>query len=388
MRLPLNYIIRNIYVRKITMILTAGGLALVVFVFSTVLMLDEGLKKTLVNTGERNNLISIRKGADTEIQSGVNREQAAIIESHPLITSTFNGTKLVSKESVVLISLTKKNVTQQSNVVVRGLSSVGFELRPRVRLVEGRKFRNGTNEIVIGSAIASQYKNAKVGSSLTFAKREWPIVGIIDAQKTAFDSEVWGNVNQIMQAFRRNTYSIMVFKITNKNTMQQIKRDFENDPRLSQEFRPEQNFYMDQSRALSKFIRILGLTLTVVFSIGAIIGAMITMNAAVANRTSEIGTLRALGFTRPAILSAFLLESIFLSILGGIIGICSSSLMEFSSFTTTNFQTFSDLSFGFTMTPLIAAQSFAIAIFMGSLGGMMPAIHASRLSIVDALRSY
>ncbi len=387
MKVPILYVLRNLWVRKITTCLTAGGLSLVVFVFASILMLDEGLKKTLVNTGELNNIIVTRKGSDTEVQSGIYRNQAAIIENNPIVEFYETGKPFISKESVVLISLFKKNAAQQSNVVVRGTSAKGFQLRPQVEIVEGRNFRPGTREILIGSAISKGYAGARIGDDLYFAQGNWRIVGRFDAKNTAFDSEIWGDVEQLMQAFRRDNFSVLVFRSTEKKSPEQIQIEFDADPRLSQEVKREQNFYRDQSKALSKFINILGITLTIIFSIGATIGSMITMNATVTHRTSEIGTLRALGFKKKDILIAFLLESTILGALGGIFGISGSLLMEFSSFTTTNFQTFADLSFGFVMTPVIVFKALSIATIMGVIGGALPAIHAANLEIVDSLRS-
>ncbi len=387
MKVPILYIFRNLWVRKITTLLTAGGLALVVFVFSSILMLDEGLKKTLVNTGDPNNVIVLSKGSDTEVQSSIYRDQAAIIETNPMVYPSPMGGKFISKEAVVLITLMKKNTKQKSNVVVRGTSPNGFTIRSQVAITKGRKFTPGTNEIVIGSAISSGYTGTKIGNTLNFAQQEWTIVGIFNANKTAFDSEIWGPSDQLMQAFRRKNFSVLIFRNTGNIDIRSLQKDLDSDPRLSQILKKEQEFYKDQSKALSKFINILGLTLTIIFSIGATIGAMITMNAAVASRTKEIGTLRAIGFKRREILTAFLLESIMLACIGGAIGITASTLMEFSSFTTTNFQTFADLSFGFVMTPEIALKSLFIASLMGCIGGAIPAVYAANLRIVDSLRA-
>jgi len=387
MRVPFQYIIRNLLVRKVTTGLTASGMALVVFVFASILMLDEGLKKTLVNTGEINNIILTSKGSDTEVQSTIYRDQAAIIETKPIVANSVDATPLVSKELVVLISLQKSNAKQQSNVVVRGTSTKGFELRPDVQISKGKFFRSGSSDIVIGSAIAKEYSNTKLGDQIYFAQRLWTIVGIFDAKKTAFDSEIWASREQLMQAFRRKNFSIIVFRSTEKQSINAIQKEFDSDPRLSLDVKLEQNFYKDQSKALSKFINILGMTLTIIFSVGATIGSMITMNAAVANRTNEIGTLRALGFKKIAILTAFLVESIVLALIGGLIGVFGATFMEFSDFTTTNFQTFADLSFGFVMTPVIALKALIIATLMGVIGGTFPAFHAANLEIVDALRS-
>jgi putative ABC transport system permease protein len=385
--IPFSYVARNLWTRRLTTALTAGGLALVVFVFATVLMLDAGLKRTLVGTGEHDNVIAIRKGAENEIQSGITRLQANVIETHPAIAAGADSRPLVSKETVILISLRKVGAQKPSNVVIRGVSETGARLRPQVRLVEGRMFSPGASEIVVGGAIARGFENTRIGDKLNFAQRDWTVVGTFDAGSSGFDSEIWGDVDQLMQAFRRNAFSSMVLRLASADRLDALRADIEADPRLTNEVKRERTFYSDQSRALSTFINVLGLTLTVIFSIGAMLGAMITMYAAVSNRVGEIGTLRALGFRRANVLAAFLAEALLLGLVGGIAGLAAAALMQFASFSTTNFQTFADLSFRFVLTPAIALQTLAFALIMGLVGGFLPALRASRLEIVEALRA-
>ena len=386
MAVPLSYVARNLWTRRVTTALTAGGLALVVFVFATVLMLDAGLRQTLVATGEYDNVVAIRKGAGTEIQSGITRPQAAIIETHPAVAGGADGRPLASKETVVLIALKKSGAAKPSNVVIRGISGAGFALRPQVRMAQGRSFTPGSTEIVVGAAIARGFEGVRIGERLHFAQRDWTIVGVFDAGASGFDSEIWGDADQLMQAFRRIAYSSVIVKLRDADDFERMRADVDTDPRLSNEVKRERVFYSDQSRALSTFISVLGLTLTAVFSIGAMLGAMITMYASVANRVGEIGTLRALGFRRGAVLGAFLAEALMLGLAGGVCGLAFASLMQFASFSTTNFQTFADLSFKFLLTPAIVAQTLAFSLAMGFLGGFLPALRAARLEIVDALR--
>ncbi len=387
MAIPLNYIARNLWSRRLTTALTAGGLALVVFVFATVLMMDEGLKRTLVTTGELDNAVIIRKGAENEVQSGIARDQAAIIEMHPAIATGGQGQRMVSKETVVLMSLLRAGDNKPSNVVVRGTSETGFVLRPQVKIREGRLFRPGTSEIIVGASIAARFAGTGIGQHLSFAQREWTVVGVFDGGGSGFDSEVWGDVEQLMQAFRRNAYSSMVARLADTRQFDAFRAEVGEDPRLAHEMKREQIFYRDQSKALSTFINVLGLTLSVIFSIGAMIGAMITMYASVASRVGEIGTLRALGFRRGAVLWAFLVESLLLGAAGGVAGLSLASLMQFASFSTINFQTFADLSFRFVLTGDIAIKTLLFAMAMGLAGGFLPAFRAARLKIVDALRA-
>ncbi len=387
MAIPFSYIVRNVAARRLTTALTAGGMALVVYVFATMLMLAAGLEQTLVATGQDDNVIVIRRGAQTEIQSGVDRRQAGIVESLPDIAIGEDGQPLVSKEPVVLINLPKRGTNKPSNVVIRGVAPQGLVLRPQVRLVQGRMFRPGTSEIVTGRAIANGFQGAGVGETLRFASRDWTVVGVFDAGRTGFDSEIWGDAEQMLQAFRRLGFSALVFKLADTGRFDAVKQEIESDPRLTLEAKRETRFYADQSEALSKFISYLGTTISVIFSIGAIIGAMITMYASVASRTGEIGTLRALGFSRSAILVAFLVEALVLGLIGGIVGLAAASVMQAMTISTMNFQTFAEIAFSFTLTPRIVAASLAFALAMGFVGGFLPAARAARLRIVDALRA-
>jgi ABC-type antimicrobial peptide transport system permease subunit len=387
MKIPLTYVARNLWTRRLTTLLTAAGLALVVFVFATVLMLDEGLRKTLVTTGEYNNVVLIRRGSETEVQSSVEREQAYIAASHPAIATGRNGEPAVSKETVVLIALNKRGADKPGNVVIRGVSPPALSLRPQVTLSTGRMFRPGSSEIIAGSAVAKRFAGAEIGETLRFGQREWTVVGVFDAGKSGFDSEIWGDADQLMQAFRRPAFSSVIVRLKESDLFEPFKKAVESDQRLTLEAKREQRFYADQSKALSTFISILGMTLSIVFSIGAMIGAMITMYASVANRVTEIGTLRALGFRRRNILAVFLAESMLLALAGGIAGLFFASLMQFVSFSTVNFQSYSALAFGFRLNPVIALESLLFALAMGFIGGFLPAFRAARMKIVDSLRA-
>ena len=384
--LPLSYIARNLWVRRVTTVLTALGMALVVYVFATVLMMSEGIRATLVATGQPDNVVVLRKGAGAEINSAIARAQAAVVESLPGIATDALGRRLVSKEPVALINLPKRDSGKPSNVTVRGTSDLGLALRPQVRLAAGRMFRPGTSEIVTGHAIADGFVGAGRGETLRFGGRDWTVVGVLDAGRSGFDSEIWGDSEQMMQAFRRRDFSSMVVRLADAGDFERTRTAVDSDPRLQLEAKPEIRFYAEQSEALATFISILGTALSVIFSIGAIVGAMITMFAAVAQRVGEIGTLRALGFRRRAVLVAFLAEAMLLALVGGVVGLAAASLMQTVNISTTNFQTFSELAFHFTLTPGIAVKTLLFALLMGLLGGFIPAWRAARLSIVDCLR--
>jgi ABC-type antimicrobial peptide transport system permease subunit len=387
MKIPFSYIFRNLWTRKLTTLLTAGGMALVVFVFAAVLMLDAGLRKTLVSTGSYDNAILLRQSAQTEVQSAVSREQASLIDTLPEVARNDRGEPLVSKETMVLIAIPKKGSDKPANLVVRGLPLLGLQLRPQVKIVDGRTFRPGSSEIIVGSKVAEGFEGVGIGQQLRFAGREWTVVGTFDGAKSGFDSEVWGDVEQMMQAFRRTVYSSAVARLQDAGDFEAFRQRVAGDQRLTLDVKQEPLFYEEQSRQLSQFISVLGIVLSVIFSIGAMIGAMITMYSAVANRTGEIGTLRALGFRRSSILGAFLLEAILLALVGGVLGLALASGLQAFTITTMNWQSFSQLAFGFTLTPRIIVTTLFFSVFMGLVGGFLPSVRAARLEIVDSLRA-
>lgn len=386
MAVPISYSIRSLWTRRLTTVLTAGGMALVVFVFAAVLMLAEGLRQTLVQTGSPDNLVILRKGATSEVSSAIEPEKAAVLEPLPGIAVDEGGETLLAREVVVLIALDKRG-GGSSNVTIRGIGRESLALRPQVRIVQGRMPRFGVHEMVVGESLVRRFRGMGIGGTLPGALKDWRIVGVMDAGNTAFNSEIWANAEQVMQAFRREAYSIVIFRLQDGFPLHRVSAIVENDPRLTLQAKIETVFYLEQSEAMARFLRILGITLTVIFSLGAVIGAMITMYSAVANRTREIGTMRALGFRRRAILLSFLAESLFLGLAGGCIGIFFASFMQLITISTLNFQSFSELAFKFTLTPAIFGQSLAFALLMGFIGGVLPAFRASRMNIVEALRT-
>jgi ABC-type antimicrobial peptide transport system permease subunit len=387
MAIPFSYSFRNLWTRRLTTVLTASGMALVVFVFAATLMLAEGLQETLVATGSYDNVIVIRKASASEVQSGIERVQAAIIETQPEIAVGQDGKQLLAKEIVVLISLPKRGTDKPSNVVIRGIGDQSLALRPQVKLVEGRMSKPGSSEVIAGTSVAERFKGGGIGETLRFALRDWNVVGTFDAGKTGYNSEIWGDVDQLMQAFRRPVFSSILFKLRDSSEFDRVKQRIESDPRLTLEARRETRYYSDQSEMMATFLRILGITLTVIFSLGAMIGAMITMYAAVATRTAEIGTMRALGFRRRHIVAAFIMEALLLGLVGGCAGLFFASFMQLLTISTVNWATFSELAFSFTLTGNIAVLSLIFSLIMGFIGGVLPAFRAARMNIVEALRT-
>ena len=386
MAIPIQYSLRNLWTRRLTTAMTAAGLALVVFVFAAVLMLAHGLERTLVTTGEPDNVLVVRRSAISEVQSFLAREQTRTIATSQEISTGVDGTPLAGAETVAIINLPKRGTGRPSNVQIRGASPYAMTLRPQVTLVEGRMWRPGSSEVVVGRAVASRFQGAGLGESMRFALRDWTVVGIFDAGGSAFDSEIWVDADQMMQAFRRTVFSSVLLRLRDPSEFDALKARLEADPRLTVDVRRETAYYGAQSEVMANFIRVLGLMVTVIFSLGAVIGAMITMYAAVANRTTEIGTLRALGFPRRAIWTAFVVEALALSAAGWLLGILAASGLQVVSISAMNFATFTEIAFRFTLSPAIAIQSLIFALVMGLFGGVLPAVRASRLGIVQALR--
>ena len=388
MKIPFKYTVKNFTSRKLTTFITIFGVALVVFVFTAVLMMAYGIQKTLKATGQPDNVIVTRKAANGEISSLVDGETQDIVRTLPHIDVDKNGKQIISKEPVVIINLEKLS-GGMSNVTVRGVSDVVFELRPQVKIIEGQMFKFGLRELIVGSGVTGRFKGAGIGDEVKFAGDSWKIVGIFDSDGSGFDSEMWGDSQALLNAFNRgSTVSSMTLKLDDASNFEDFKKQFEFDKRL-QQFEPkiEQQYFEEQSEFMAAFIRIIGIVITVIFSFGAMIGAAITMYAAVANRTVEVGTLRALGFKRRSILVVFLIESLVIAITGGAIGIFLASFLQFFNISTLNFQSFSELAFSFSLSPSIIITSLIFSVIMGIIGGFLPSVRASRLKIVNALRA-
>jgi putative ABC transport system permease protein len=388
MKIPLKYIIRNLATRRLTTGITILGIALVVFVFAAVLMMAYGVQKTLVATGSDDNVLVARKAANGEISSIIDQATAAVILSLPHVAKTPEGKPIASGEPVVVINLNKIEGDGLSNVTVRGVSPEAFTLRPQVKLKEGRLFNWGARELITGVAIEKRFAGAKIGDVVKFAGDNWTVVGTFDSDGSGFDSEMWGDANQLLDAFNRRSFSTLTFRLDRPESFSDFVTAFNKEPRL-QQFEPkiEKQYFEEQSELLAGFIRILGIFITVIFSAGATIGAMITMYAAVANRTVEVGTLRALGFRRRSVLAAFLTESLLLSLIGGVGGLFFASFLQFFTISTLNFGSFSEIAFSFALSPSIVVLSILFAILMGFVGGFLPSVRAARLNIVNALRS-
>lgn len=387
MNIPLYYIWKNFLARKLTTGITIAGIALVVFVFAAVLMMADGIQQTLSSTGSNDNVVITRKSSSGEITSIIDRATADLISTMPMIQKDETGKPLLTSDAVTILNAPKKDSGGLSNLAVRGVSENALKIRNKITIISGRMFTFGARELIVGKAIEERFSNIAIGNTIKFAGDNWVIVGIMDAEKSAFESELWCDANQLIQAFNRVDYSTLTFRISDNANIEQLKAMFAGDKRLNQyEPENERKYFEKQSEAMRLFIQVLGITITVIFSVGAMIGAMITMYAAVANRTTEIGTLRALGFQRMSILIAFLVESLITAFIGGFIGIGLASILQFYSISTLNFGSFSELSFSFALTSNVIQGALTFTGIMGFIGGFLPAVKASRMSILSALR--
>ena len=369
------------------MILTVFGITLVVFVFAAVLMLATGLQKTLVGSGIDENAIVIRESSNTEIQSFITRYQAGVIQTLPDIALDANGQSMVAGEIVALISKNRRDNSKPGNIMVRGIQPMSLSVHKDINLTAGRIFEFGRTEIIVGKRIAERFQGCGLGQIITFGMTDWKVVGIFETGGSSFESEIWGDVEQLLPALGRPVFSSMTFRLKDPAQFSQVRERVKSDPRMTVDLKREKQYYDDQSRQTATFIRVLGIVISVVFSLGAIIGAMITMYAAVANRTREIATMRALGFQRPSILLGFLAESIIISLVGGALGLLAASSLQLLRVSTINWDTFSDLTFDFALTPAIVITVAIFSLIMGLLGGFLPAVRASRIKIIEALRA-
>jgi putative ABC transport system permease protein len=387
--IPVSYNVRNLVVRKGTTIAAVFGIALVTLLFAGVFMLNHGINQTIVSSGHADNAIILRQGSDNELSSGVDMRQVSMVGAKPEVAHAQNGAPLIVGEVVVVITADKIGVEGGvSNVLVRGTSENVWDVRPEAKLIAGRKPQPGTTEVAIGKAIRGRFKGVELGESFNVKKnRAAQVVGVFDTGGTAYDSEVWADVDVMRDAFgRKGSVSSMHVHLASASKVDAFKAEVEADQTLGLQVQRESTYFEHNSEGAGTLLFGLGLTIAVFFALGAIIGASITMYAQVANRVKEIGTLRALGFSRFAVLSSFIIESLMVAVVGGAIGVVLSFFLGFVSFSTINMTNWSEIVFRFETTPQILGISFAFALFMGFIGGFLPALRAARLSPLAAIR--
>jgi putative ABC transport system permease protein len=384
---PIRYNLRSLAVRKATTLATALGIGLVVFVLAGSLMLAEGIAKTLGVTGQNDIAVVLRKGGDAELSSTIEEPQVGLITAMPGVKMQ-NGKPVAIAESVVVTAVEKIGADGITNMQLRGVPSNVRDVRTTFRVVAGRIPNPGADECMVGARIRGRLRGADLEQSFELKKnRPVKVVGIFEDNGSSSESEVWVDLDVLRSSFgREGTVSSVRVKLEGASKQTPFKNIVEQDKRLGLSVLSEPVFFEKQSSGTSLFIKVLGNVVTVFFSLGAIIGASITMSAAVANRRREIGTLRALGFSRSAILLSFVLESLLLSALGGGLGILGALGLKSVKFSLLNFATWSETVFGFEPTPGILMTAMVFALFMGFFGGLIPAFRASRISPVVAMR--
>jgi putative ABC transport system permease protein len=386
MALPLSYNVRNLGVRWRANLLAICGIGLVVAVFVVLAAMAAGFRTALRSTGRRDNAMIVQKGATSELTSGFVRDAAERVMVDDRVARGSDGAPLASGEIVVVANLPRAADGSLTNIVIRGVTSRAFEVRGGIRLVAGRRFRPGLYEILVGEK-AQPRLGLRVGSKVKIQKREWNIVGTFASEGSGFESELWGDLDVMAAEFHREGgYQCLVLRLKDPARLASLVKDVANNPAVQLEVKEERQFYEDEAGPTGRAIFGLAIFVSIIMGIGAVFGAMNTMYAIVALRTREIGTLRALGFSRRAILAAFVIESAFLALMGGALG-CLIALPTDGLTTATGGPNFAELAFAFRVTAQALISGLAFALLMGVCGGLLPALRGARLPITNALRS-
>jgi putative ABC transport system permease protein len=379
--------LRSLPQRAGSALVAVVGIAGVVVVFVAVLSIGEGFRRTLLASGSPDTAIVLRAGSDTEMTSGLTAEQTRIVKEAPGVRRTAGG-PIASAELFVIVNHPRKTTRTDANVPLRGVQPAAFQVRDEVRIVEGRMFRWGTNEIIVGRAAAREFVDLEVGRTHRWGDSPWTVVGVFDAGGGVAESEIWADAGVVQPAYRRgSSFQSVYARLESPLAFDRFKEALAADPRLNVTVLRETDYYAEQSVLVHRLIRTLGLLVAALMGIGAIFGAVNTMYAAVAARTREIATLRALGFGALPVVASVLVESMLLAFAGGLAG----GALAYAAFNgyqtaTINWQTFSQVAFGFAVTPALVGQGLAYALAMGLVGGLWPAIRAARLPVAAALR--
>lgn len=386
MKIPISYNIRNLIARRTTTIMTALGIALTVAVLLSVFALVEGLRTSLASTGDPLHLLVMRKGATAELNSSMTQEQFQVIKVKPGIAKLPNGEPMASLELVTVIVIEGPENPSGINISMRGLTTAGVAMRETIKVTEGRMFQPGKREIVVGKGVAKRYSTARLGSKIDLGRGQWEVVGIMDGGRSAANSEIFCDLAQLAADQNREAgLSSVLIRTTDEVAQQALINDLTNDRRLNVDAVTERAYYEAQTSSAAP-IQFLGIFVAIIMSVGSSFAAMNTMYAAVARRSPEIGTLRVLGFSKPGILVSFMIESLLLSLLGGVIGCLL--VLPLNNLTTGvgSFVTFSEITFDFRITPQIMLSGIIFALVMGLIGGLFPAFSAARKQILTALK--
>ncbi len=387
MPIPVVYNLRSVKERWTSSVVAVLGIAGTVGVFIAMLSLANGFKATLVSSGSNDNAMVRRAGSTSEMDSSIALDQVKILEEFPGVAHSSNG-PLVTPEVVVIAPFPLRSTGTDANVQVRGVSPRVLDVRSKVKMVEGRFFQSGLNELIVGRNVDKTYAGLSLGDSVRFGGGTWNVVGVFDAGGSAFDSEVWCDARVLNQVYHRpeSVFQSLTVHLNSAGSLQQFKDAVTADPRLTVDVSPEIEYYAKQSRTLTTLIVVLGGLVAGIMGIGAIFGALNTMYSAVAERSREIATLRALGFGSGSVVFSFMIEALLISLAGGLLG--AVAVLPLNGLTTgaMNWQTFSHLAFAFRITPVLIAMGIVFALFMGVLGGIFPALRAARRPVAPALR--
>jgi putative ABC transport system permease protein len=384
--IPFLYNIRSVFVRWRATVATIAGIALVVGVYVSVQAMAVGLEKSSQNTGDPRNIMIVRKGSTAESSSQVTRQQFKFINYLPQIARDVKGQPLISADVVVLLSLPRKESNGEANVLLRGVSPIGMNLRPQVSLVEGQWFTPGRREVVVSRRLAARFAHFAVGDKFKTGGKELTVTGVMDGANTAFDSEIWMDADESRALFDRENYSSVLLRAEDPAAGKVLIGRIESDKRLPLRALSEVDYYNSQTKTAGP-IKFIGYFLAIAMSVGAVFAAMNTMYASVGARTREIGTLRVLGYRRLAIMASFLIEGAFLSFIGGLLGCLLSFKMNGYSVGTMSLQSWSETVFQFRITPGLVGQGLIFSVIVGIWGSLLPAIRAARLPMIAALKS-
>ena len=387
MKIPLIYNWRSLLGRPVSTAFTAVGIALVVAVFIGMLALANGFAAALITTGSTQNALVLRKGADSEMASGIDRASSDVIAADPHIAKGPDGAPLVSKEVYVVIPFGRiQDTSQVANVVLRGISDKVWQVRENLVVTEGQRPSPGRNEVCVGQKLIDRFPHMGVGDAVTIAGRPWTVVCHFSAGGSSFESEVWGMNEQVMPVLRGDVFQSVTFRLADPAGFDEAKRALESDQRIGVDVHRESDFYTQQSQLLGTILKILAVMITSIMAVGAIFGAVNTMYAAVASRAPEIAVLLTLGFRPRSILASFVAESALIALVGGALGCLIALPVNGIVTSTTNWASFSEVAFSFRITPGLLLAGVSFAFVMGIVGGFFPAWRAARMEVVKALR--
>lgn len=387
MAVPFVYNVRNVMQRPVATLTTAIGIGLTVAVLLAALALAEGFRSTLASSGSPENAIVLSKGADSEVMSGFARSAADILRAHPGIAEAADHRPMISLEMVATTNLPRIGQKGSSNIRVRGVDLATVGVRATPRMIAGRLFRPGADEVIVGRSIASRFVHCGVGDVLMFQRRPFTVVGQFETGGSSYESDIWGDVNVLAPVFHRDDiFEVGLLRLKDPAAFAAFQRDLQGDPRLGVDVRREDVFYAEQAQGVTGLVRGLGIFITIIMAVGALFGAANTMFAAVSSRTREIATLLVLGFSPFAVMLSFVVESVLIALVGGALGCLIALPMNGITTSTTNFQSFSEVAFRFRVTPQLMVVALAFAAVLGVVGGLFPALRAANQPIARTLR--